>query len=147
MAQKEKIGVSLSAVALVAGVLTGSSFRPNVISTAPKVETATPATPSRATAEIGSPLRHLRPAITLLGQALGLDLDPEREIAAASAVLSDLDKQAPPLSRPAPDLASVLKGWGSVPRKAEGKVKASHPANRWRRSSSARRAIPRSSRR
>ncbi len=108
MAERAKVGVGLSATALVAGLLTGTFLRPGPPPSEPKTVAAASA-PVHTDGEVAaSPLKQLRPVMELLGQSLGIDVDPTGRVNAASAALADGDDKQLPISNPSVGLTKAV---------------------------------------
>ena len=107
MAERGNVGVGLSATALVAGLLTGTLLRPQPAPPVPKPPAEAPA-PAHQEGEVAaSPLKQLRPVMQLLGQSLGIDVDPTSQINAASAALGDVDNKELSIAVPTASLTKV----------------------------------------
>ena len=113
----------LSATAVLTALLAGSFLRapaPVVDQKAPQAPLAAPSAPEAEPSP--SALKQMRPAMELLGQTLGIEVDPAGKVSAASAVLTDLESEdATRWPEPVPlDIRKGIKKWTTLAVQGSG---------------------------
>jgi hypothetical protein len=110
MADRDRAFVGVP-TALVAVLLAGTFLRPSSEPPQPKATSAPPTEVAATIENDSSSLKQLRPVMQLLGQALGTNVDPAAQVAAANAALADWDGKIPTDRALLPDPSAVLKTW------------------------------------